>query len=109
MGQPVSVVEKPSPRPGIVRYEINRTLTGTGHEHYAAAEPVAGQRPCDELARRLFDRGGIEAIHMKSNMITVSQSPGGSSEGILEIIGDLHTHYRPGVPVPSPEDFATAD
>ena len=37
MGQPITVTEKPTGRPGIVRFELNRTLTGMGHEHYASA------------------------------------------------------------------------
>jgi hypothetical protein len=40
-------------------------------------------------------------------MITVHLSRGADTDGITEIIEDLYTHYRPGVPVPSPEDFAT--
>ncbi len=45
MGQPITVVEKPSSRTGIVRYEINRSLTGMGHERYAAGEEVVGDAP----------------------------------------------------------------
>lgn len=107
MGQPVSVIEKPSNQGGVVRYEINRTLTGMGHERYLADQVVEGDRPPDELARRLFERGGIDGIHINSNMITVHLARGADTEGIAEIIEDLYTHYRPGVPVPSPEDFAT--
>jgi len=33
MGQPINVVEKPSSTPGLARFEINRSLTGMGHEH----------------------------------------------------------------------------
>jgi hypothetical protein len=108
MGQPVSVIEKPSSRPGVVRYEINRTLTGMGHERYRADRPVVGHRPPDELARRLFERGGIDAVHVNSNVITIDLAKGsGDTSGIAEIIEDLYTYYRPGVPVPSAEDFAT--
>ncbi len=32
MGQPVTVIEKPSSHPGVVRYETNRVLTGMGHD-----------------------------------------------------------------------------
>ena len=60
MGQPVSVIEKPSSQGGVVRYEINRTLTGMGHERYLADQPIEDDRPPDELARRLFERGGID-------------------------------------------------
>lgn len=109
MGQPVSVIEKPSTQGGVVRFEINRVLTGMGHERYLAGETVEGDRPPDELARRLFERGGIDGVHINSNVITVHLARGASSEGLAAIIEDLYTHYRPGVPVPSPEDFASPD
>ena len=105
MGQPVTVIEKPSSRGGVVRYEINRTLTGMGHERYRAGQVVEGDRPPDELARRLFERGGIEGIHINSNVITLDLAKGANSDGIAEIIGDLYTYYRPGVAVPTPADF----
>lgn len=106
MGQPVTVIEKPSSVGGVVRFEINRTLTGMGHERYLAGQRVEGDRPPDELARRLFERGGIEGVHINSNVITLHLERGADTEGITSIIEDLYTHYRPGVPVPSPEDFA---
>ena len=34
MGQPITVVEKPSSTPGVARFETNRSLTGMGHERY---------------------------------------------------------------------------
>jgi len=105
MGQPVSVIEKPSSQDGVVRYEINRTLTGMGHERYLADQPVEDDRPPDELARRLFERGGIDGIHINSNVITVHLARGAETDGILEIIEDLYTYYRPGVRVPTPADF----
>ena len=105
MEQPVTVIAKPSSRPGVVRFEINRTLTGMGHERYRSDQPVEGDRPPDVLARRLFERGGIESVHINSNVITVDLAKGSDAEGIAEIIGDLYTYYRPGVEVPSPESF----
>lgn len=100
MGQPISVIRKPSSKPDLVRFEINRTLTGTGHEHYSSSVPVSGDRPPDELARRLLERGGVRALHLHSNMITMTVEPGADTEGFEEIIRELYTHYRPGV-VPS--------
>lgn len=109
MGQPVSVLEKPTATPGVVRFETNRAFTGTGHELYSEGDEILGERPPDLIARRLFDRGGIERVHINSNVITVTIARGGDTEGIAGIIGDLYTYYRPGVPVPTPEDFATSD
>ncbi len=106
MGQPVSVLEKPSATPGVVRFETNRAFTGTGHEHYHVDDEILGHRPPDLIAKKIFEHGGVERIHINSNVVTVLLARGGDSEGIAEIIGDLYTYYRPGVPVPTPEDFA---
>jgi len=100
MGQPVTVLEKPSLRDGIVRYELNRIITGTGHEGYTADSVVDGPHPADELARRLFARGGIERVHVNSNVVTVMPERGRSLEGVKEIIEDLYTYYVPGVEPP---------
>jgi hypothetical protein len=105
MGQPVTVLEKPSSRPGVVRFEINRTLTGMGHERYRADTPVEGDRPPDVLARRLFEHGGVDAVHVGSNVITVELARGATTEGLLDVIEDLYTYYRPGVEVPDPASF----
>ena len=36
MGHPITVTEKPTRREGVVRFELNRSLTGMGHERYLA-------------------------------------------------------------------------
>lgn len=108
MGQRVTVLEKPSSRPGIVRFEINRILTGMGHERYRAGQVIEGDRPPDVLARRLFDRGGVDAVHINSNVITVDLDRGADTDGIVGIIEDLYTYYLPGVEVPDPASFGAA-
>ena len=97
MGQQITVIEKPSAAPGVVRFETNRSLTGMGHERYRSGEEVHGDRPPDELARRLFARGGIDGIHIYSNVITVDLAKGARSDGLQELIHELFTFYRPGV------------
>ncbi len=97
MGQPISVVQKPSSKPGVVRFEINRSLTGMGHERYRSAEDATGDRPPDALARRLFEHGGVAAVHVYSNVITVELAEGGTDEGMRELIEELFIHYREGV------------
>ena len=101
MGQPITVVQKPTTRPGIVRFELNRSLTGMGHEVYRSRDAATGVHPADELARRIFDRGGVEAVHVYSNMVTVDLAPGADSEGIADLIRDLFIYYTPGVTPPS--------
>jgi hypothetical protein len=104
MGQPVSVIEKHSKRGGIVRFELNRVLTGTGHEIYRHSDQIDGNRPPDELARRLFAHGGVETVSINASMVTVDLMKGGSSDGLKEIVEDLYTYYRPGVEVPAFEE-----
>lgn len=100
MGQPVSVIEKPTGRPGVIRYETNRNFTGMGHERYTSSVPVVGDRPPDVLARRLFERGGVRSVHIYGGVVTV-ELESDDATGIRDIIVDLYTYYRPGVEVPS--------
>ncbi|RIK07096.1 MAG: hypothetical protein DCC48_04705 [Acidobacteria bacterium] len=95
MGQSVTVIEKPSARGGLVRFETNRPLSGMGHELYRAGGEIVGDRPTDVLARRLFDRGGIESVHVNGNVITLSMAEGAGTDGITQIIEDLFIFYRP--------------
>ena len=108
MGQPITVVEKPTLEAGIVRFETNRSLTGMGHERYRLGDEIDATRPPDELARRLFARGGVDAVHIYSNVITIDLAKGGESTGIAEIIHDLFTYYRPGVVPPTDEELTGA-
>lgn len=103
MGQPVTVVEKPSTRPGVVRYETNRVLTGMGHVRFSSIDEVQGDTPADRLARRLFERGGVEWVHVSGNVVTVQLADGSPPTGIKELIEDLYTYYRPGVEVVVPQ------
>ncbi len=109
MGQPVTVIERPSRRSGVVRFELNRCITGTGHEIYRAGEEIVGERPADVLARRLFEHGGIDTVSINSSMVTVDLSKGGHSDGLKEIIENLYTYYLPGVEVPSFETGEPAE
>jgi len=103
MGQPVTVIEKPSAMPGVVRYELNRSITGMGIERYPSPDAVVDERPPDVLARTLFDHGGVTAVTVNSNMVTVQLAPGASSRGLRELIEELFLYYREGVEVVMPE------
>ncbi|MBV8305696.1 MAG: NifU N-terminal domain-containing protein [Acidimicrobiia bacterium] len=105
MGQPITVTEKRGARDDVVRFDLNRSLTGMGHERYRAGQEVVGDRPPDELARRLFAHGGVEAVHVYSNVITVDLAPGASPAGLADIVHGLFVHYDHDEPAPaSPED-----
>jgi hypothetical protein len=107
MGQPVTVIEKSSPVPGVVRFEINRSITGMGFERYGSRDDAVDVRPPDELARRLFDHGGVTGVTINSNMITLDLAPGVGRDGFKELIEELFTYYRPGVEVVIPEGAGT--
>jgi hypothetical protein len=94
VGQPITVVEKRGVRHDVVRFELNRSLTGMGHERFRSREQAVGTSPAAELARRLFDRGGVEAVHVYSNVVTVDLAPGASTDGMAEVIRDLFLYYR---------------
>ena len=102
MGQLITVSRKPSIRPDVAIFELNRSLTGMGHERYASAADAVRDRPVDELARRLFEVGGVEGVHVYSNMVTVDLAAGADAGGMEQIIRDLFTYYRPGVEVVEP-------
>lgn len=101
MGQPVIVVEKQSSRPGLVRFETNRTLSGMGHERFLAsdttAHAVSAVTPSAELARRLFATGQVDGVHVYQNMITVDLATGSNSAGLGDIVRDLHQYWKPGM------------
>ena len=108
MGQPITVVEKPSSRTGVVRYETNRALTGMGHERYRVGDEILGTAPADELARRLFDRGGITGVHVNGNVVTVELTEA-EAEGIDEGIASLYLYWVEGVEVPSDDELMGVD
>ena len=106
MGQLVAVTEKPSSLPGVVRFELNRALTGMGHEHFTSAADAFGPRPAAELARRLFATGQVDAVHVYSNIVTVELARGGSPEPLTEIVRTLYRYWQPGMAPPAFEDLA---
>ena len=105
MGQPITVEEKKSATPGIVRFDLNRSLTGMGHEHYRSPEAVTGERIVDEIARRLFATGQVVGVHVYSNVITADLAKGATSDGLAQVIHDLFIYYTPGVVPPSDEEL----
>lgn len=93
MGQPINVVERHSPRPGVARFETDRWLTGMGHERFESVDDILGNRTVDELARRLFATGAVQRVHVSGHMITVQMTPEGSSGPLLDVIRGLHIRY----------------
>jgi hypothetical protein len=94
MGQPITVVEKPSSvDPAILRLETNRPLSGMGHERYHEPPGELRQRPVDEVARRLFAAGGVERVHINGSVITLTLGGGHTGAGLADVVRELFLHY----------------
>ncbi len=107
MGEPVSVIQKPSGRHGLVRFETNRSFTGMGHERYRHDQAIDGDRPPDVIARLLFETGQVDEVHVYAQTITVKLGAGSSADGLKEVIEGLYIHYKPGVDVPTEASFSS--
>lgn len=105
MGQMVGVVEKRSATPGVVRYELNRSLSGMGHERFGSVADAVGDTPSAMLARMMFATGKVETIHIYANIITVDVAKGHDSEGLADIVAEMYRYWKPGVVPPSFEDL----
>ncbi len=105
MGQLVGVVEKPSSAPGVVRFELNRSLSGMGHERFGSASDAVGPRPSAALARTLFDTGKVSGVHVFGNIVTVDLEKGFDSEGLADLVREMYRYWKEGVEPPSFEDL----
>jgi hypothetical protein len=109
MGQLVAVTEKRSTSPGVVRFELNRALTGMGHERFRSAGEAYGPTPAAELARRLFATGQTAAVHIYSNIVTVDLAKGATSAGLADVVRHLYQYWKPGMAPPVFEDLQPAE
>ena len=107
MGQPVTVIEKSSSVPGVVRFEINRSITGMGIEHYASPEAVWTTVRSTSWPGALFEHNGVISVTVNSNMITVQMASGSSTMGMKSTIEELFLYYREGVEVVVPEGVSS--
>jgi hypothetical protein len=109
MGQLVGVVEKPSSTPGIVRFELNRSLSGMGHERFTSTLDAVGPRPSASLARELFATGKVAAVHIYGNMVTVDIEKGYDSAGLSDVVREMYRYWKPGVVPPEFDDLAAEE
>jgi len=105
MGQLVGVVEKPSSTPGVVRFELNRSLSGMGHERFGSVADAIGPRPSAALARQLFETGKVSHVHVFGNMVTVDLEKGFDSDGLTDIVREMYRYWKPGVTPPEFDDL----
>jgi hypothetical protein len=101
VGQPVAVTVKPSSTPGILRFETNRNLTGQGHERFTSSEQAVGPRPAAVLARRLFDTGRVDSVHVYQNIVTVDLLRGMGADDLDAVVENLYIYYTPGFVLPT--------
>lgn len=106
MGQAITVTARPGVRGDVRHFELNRSLTGMQTHRYTAAEAVAGTKPPDELARRLFALG-VSSVTIYSSVVTVVAPADQWSTlqpKVEQTITDLFIYYREGqlptAPVP---------
>jgi len=105
MGQLVGVVEKPSSAPGIVRFELNRSLSGMGHERFTSVLDAVGPTPSASLARELFATGKVAGVHVYGNIVTVDIEKGYDSGGLADLVTEMYRYWKPGVEPPEFEDL----
>jgi hypothetical protein len=105
MGQLVGVVEKPSTIPGVVRFELNRSLSGMGHERFSSVADAIGDTPSALLARLLFASGRVDQVHVYGNIVTVDLAKGFDASGLSDVIREMYRYWKPGVQPPSFEDL----
>ena len=101
MGQPVDVIEKPSPRPGVLRFETNRSLTGMGHERFTSAKDAIGPRPAAALARQLLATGKVDSVYVYGNIISVAIASGASGDGLADLVRNMYQYWKPGMEMPT--------
>jgi Scaffold protein Nfu/NifU N terminal len=101
MGQQVSVIEKPSPRPGVMRFETNRSLTGMGHERFTSMADAVGPRPAAALARQLLSTGKVDSVYIYGNIISVDVSKGFTADGLGDVVRNMYQYWKPGMEMPT--------
>ena len=100
----VGVVERRSTTPGVVRFELNRSLSGMGHERFATVVDAIGSKPSAALARQLFATGKVDSVHVYGNIVTVDVAKGYDSSGLADIVREMYRYWKPGVEPPTFED-----
>ena len=104
MGQSITVTVRAGVRSDVKNFDLNRSLTGMQTYRYQAGQEIAGVKPPDELARRLFELG-VSAVTIYSSVVTVvapaEQWPPLVAK-VEETIANLFIYYRDGqLPAPA--------
>lgn len=117
MGQPITVTARAGVSPDVMHFELNRSLTGMQIERYSSGSAITGQRPPDELARRLFALPGVTGVTVYSSTVTVTGAAWRWPElrgAVEDTIVHLFIYYRegqsaaPALSQPAPAEGAPA-
>lgn len=98
MGQPITVTVRPGVRSDVKNFDLNRSLTGMETHRYQAGQDIAGTKPPDELARRLFALG-VSAVTIYSSVVTVvapAEQWSSLQAKVEDTITNLFIYYRDG-------------
>jgi hypothetical protein len=98
MGQSITVTVRPGVRSDVRNFDLNRSLTGMQTHRYQAGQDIAGTKPPDELARRLFDLG-VSAVTIYSSVVTVvapAEQWSSLQAQVEDTITNLFIYYREG-------------
>jgi hypothetical protein len=98
MGQSITVTVRPGVRSDVRNFDLNRSLTGMQTHRYRAGQDIAGTKPPDELARRLFDLG-VSAVTIYSSVVTVvapAEQWSSLQAQVEDTITNLFIYYREG-------------
>jgi hypothetical protein len=49
------------------------------------------------LARRLFAKGAVRAVHVYSNTVTVDLASGVDATTLVPVVEELYRHWQPGM------------
>ncbi len=69
MGQEITVTAREGSSADVRLFDCNRSITGMEIVSYAARDEIAGRRPPDVLARRLFDLGATKVTVYSNDVI----------------------------------------
>lgn len=84
-----------------------------GHERFTSPDEAVGDRPAAKLARRFFETGQVDAVHVYLNMVTVDVRKGFDGTGLAKELEDLYLYYYegfvpPALEVPADEEPAAS-
>ena len=115
MGQLITVSRRDGVRPEVKHFALNRSLTGMQTRRYHSPEDMTGEKPPDELAKRLFALGGIESVTIYSSVVTVTAPAwhwDDIADKVTDTIANLFIYYGEGVtvaPATTPEPAAAPE